>query len=134
MCHHPIDHVSEREVTRKKYIASLESRTPQQKAEEDALYIELKRLEQNERRFKRDRDELLRTMLGIESGLPDLPVEEDGLNSAPVDSKKRKKGQISATVEPETPILSTSNVISLGQPQTKKSQSAASAKYGTYRY
>ncbi|KAI0732868.1 hypothetical protein C8Q72DRAFT_815288 [Fomitopsis betulina] len=119
----------EREVTRKKYIASLESRTPQQKAEEDALYIELKRLEQNERRFKRDRDELLRTMLGIESGLPDLPVEEDGLNSAPVDSKKRKKGQISATVEPETPILSTSNVISLGQPQTKKSQSAASAKY-----
>lgn len=120
-------------MTRKKYIASLESRTPQQKAEEDALYIELKRLEQNERRFKRDRDELLRTMLGIESGLPDLPVEEDGLNSAPVDSKKRKKGHMSATAEPETPISSTSNVISLGQPQTKKSQSAASAKYGTFR-
>ncbi|EPS98724.1 hypothetical protein FOMPIDRAFT_1164806 [Fomitopsis schrenkii] len=119
----------EREVTRKKYIASLESRTPQQKAEEDALYIELKRLEQNERQFKRERDELLRTMLGIESGLPDLPVEEDGLNSAPVDSRKRKKGQMSATAEPETPIASTPNVISLGQPQTKKSQSAASAKY-----
>lgn len=73
-------------------------------------------------------------MLGIESGLPDLPVEEDGLNSAPVDSRKRKKGQMSATAEPETPIASTPNVISLGQPQTKKSQSAASAKYGTYRH
>ncbi|KZT66038.1 hypothetical protein DAEQUDRAFT_813884 [Daedalea quercina L-15889] len=122
----------EREVTRKKYIASLESRTPRQKAEEDALYIELKRLEQNERQFKRDRDELLRTLLGIESGLPDLPVEEDGLISAPVDSKKKKKGHMSATAEPETPVSSTSNVpnvISLGQPQTKKSQSANSARY-----
>ena len=94
-------------------------------------------MEQNERRFKWERDELLRTMLGIESGLPDLPLEEDGLNSAPADSKKRKKGHMSATVEPETPVSATSNVISLGQPQPKKSQSAASAKYGTqyfFRY
>lgn len=122
----------DREVTRKKYIASLETRTPQQKAEEDALYIELKRLEQGERRFKRDREELLRTVLGIESGLLDLPIEEDGLNSATVDTRKKKKGVTSATAEPETPASSTSNapnVISLGQPQTKKSQSASSARY-----
>ncbi|TFY67633.1 hypothetical protein EVJ58_g1478 [Rhodofomes roseus] len=122
----------EREVTRKKYIASLESRTPQQKAEEDALYIELKRLEQGERRFKRDREELLRTLLGIDSGLPDLPVEEDGLNSGTTDTKKKKKGHFSATTEPETPVSASSNapnVISLGQPQAKKSQSVSSARY-----
>ena len=57
---------AECEVTRKKYVASLEQRTPQQIAEENAPYIELKRLEKTERRFKKDRDELLRTLLGVE--------------------------------------------------------------------
>ncbi|KZT05541.1 uncharacterized protein LAESUDRAFT_726808 [Laetiporus sulphureus 93-53] len=118
----------EREITRKRYIASLESRTPQQKAEEDALYVELKRLEQNERRFKRDREELLRTLLGIESGLPDIKEDEDGLMNGPADTRKRKKG--THTAESETPISATpsSNIISLGQP-SKKGHSAKSAAY-----
>ncbi|PCH40988.1 hypothetical protein WOLCODRAFT_137117 [Wolfiporia cocos MD-104 SS10] len=121
----------DREVTRKKYIASLESRTPQQKAEEEALFIELKRLEQNERRFKKDRDELLRTLLGIESGLPDIQVDEDGLVSAPPDTKKRKRGHHSATAEPETPVASGSatQIISLVPSAPKKAQSAKSAAY-----
>lgn len=136
--------LTEREVTRKKYVASLESRTPEQIAEEEALYIELKRLEQTERKFKRDRDELLRTLLGIESGLPDINAsDEDGLNmsasggglsisvgglSVDTSNKKRKKGG-----EVDTPVSATSasaNVIQFGQSSQKKS--AKSAAYGTY--
>ncbi len=43
---------TEREVMRKKYLSSLESRAPKELAEEEARYIELKRIEQNEKRFK----------------------------------------------------------------------------------
>ncbi|TCD63966.1 swr complex subunit [Steccherinum ochraceum] len=133
----------DREVTRKQYVASLMNRTPEQIAEEESLYIELKRLEQRERRFKKDRDELLRTMLGIESGLADIP-DEDGLSasasnnnlsislstsglSIDTSNKKRKKGN----GDVETPISATpssSSVIQLSQPQ-KKQQSAKSAAY-----
>ncbi|KAJ7016793.1 hypothetical protein C8F04DRAFT_1340561 [Mycena alexandri] len=45
-------HLTKREVLRKRYVTSLENRTPEQIAEEEALYMEIKRLEQNERRFK----------------------------------------------------------------------------------
>jgi DNA methyltransferase 1-associated protein 1 len=42
-------------------------------AEEEALYVEVKRMEQNERRYRVDRDSLMRTIIGLDSGL--LPVE-----------------------------------------------------------
>ncbi|KAH8094905.1 hypothetical protein BXZ70DRAFT_1009849 [Cristinia sonorae] len=132
----------EREVTRKKYVASLESRTPEQIAEEEALYIELKRLEQTERRFKKDRDELLRTLYGVESGLPDIISDEDGLNPSAggglsisvsgsglsLDTKKRKKngGDL------ETPMSASSasaSVIQLGPPGQKKQQPAKNAAF-----
>src|ERR1700759_1591015 len=67
---------SERELTRKNYLLSLENRTPEQIAEEEALFVEVKRMEQSERKFKKEREELLRTLAGIESGLPDI-VEDD---------------------------------------------------------
>ncbi|KAH0587771.1 hypothetical protein H2248_006528 [Termitomyces sp. 'cryptogamus'] len=89
----------ERELTRKKYILSLESRTPEQIAEEEALFIEVKRLEQNERKFKKDRDELLRTLAGIDSGLPDI-VEDEGLSNLTIETKKKKRG---SALEPDTP-------------------------------
>lgn len=109
---------------------SLEDRTPEQIAEEDALYLELERLKENERRFKKDRDELLRTLLGIESGLPDITVDEEGLQGSTTETKKKKKG-VAGSVEPQTPITPTTpNVISLSQPQPKKT-SAKSAAYGT---
>lgn len=135
---------TEREVTRKEYVASLESRTPEQLAEEEALYVELKRIEQSERRFKKERDELLRSLFGVESGLPDVNSDEDGLNATSsgggmaisvsgsglsVDTKKMKKRNAG---EPETPMSATSastSGIQLGQPQ-KKQQSAKSAAYG----
>ncbi|OBZ70255.1 SWR1-complex protein 4 [Grifola frondosa] len=113
----------EREVMRKKYVASLENRTREQTIEEEALYLELKRLEQNERAFKKQRDELLRTLLGIESGLADIVVDEDGLSGPPADTKKKKKSTYSASVEPQTPV--TPSVISLGLPPPKKSAKSA---------
>jgi DNA methyltransferase 1-associated protein 1 len=119
----------EREITRKGYVASLETRTQAEIAEEEALYVELKRLEQNERRFKRDRDELLRTLLGIESGLPDMIADEEGLSAtAVVETKKsRKKGEL------DTPVSASasSSTIALGHPVPKK-QSAKSAAYGEF--
>lgn len=120
---------------RKKYLASLESRTPTEIAEEEALFTELKRLEQNERRFKKERDELLRTLLGIESGLPDVQADEEGVSGTaqPESVSTTKKNKKRGAAEPETPTsASTSGVnptISLGPPAPKK-QSAKSAAYG----
>ncbi|KAF5390633.1 hypothetical protein D9757_002634 [Collybiopsis confluens] len=91
----------ERETIRRKYVASLANRTPDQIQEEEALYVELKRLEQNERQFKKDRENLLRTLAGIDSGLPDI-VEDDASLIINDPKKKRFKGDIDV---PQTPIL-----------------------------
>lgn len=115
---------TEREVMRKRYLQSLEDRTPKELAEEEALYIELKRIEQNEKRFKQDRDRLLRTLLGAECGLPDLPVDEDGPLGDP---KKRKKGVANELDSPATP---SSSLFAPAIP--KRAQSAKSAAEGTY--
>ncbi|EAU84382.2 SWR1-complex protein 4 [Coprinopsis cinerea okayama7 len=99
----------EREKMRKKYVISLESRTPEQLAEEEALYVEIRRLEQTERRFKREREELLRTLAGMDSGLPDL-VEDDGtlLGVTPdVRPSKKRKG-----VDRDSPAPGVSSVSS----------------------
>jgi DNA methyltransferase 1-associated protein 1 len=56
-----------REVERKKAVARLFSRTPAQLAEEEALYIEARRIEQNEAKFAGEREELLRLLGGWES-------------------------------------------------------------------
>ncbi|EJD01618.1 uncharacterized protein FOMMEDRAFT_126683, partial [Fomitiporia mediterranea MF3/22] len=91
----------ERELNRKSYIASLENRTAEEIIEEEALFLELKRLEQSERNFARDRDELLRVFEGIESGLQSVTAQSaideeeyammigDGKNA---NNKKRKGG------------------------------------------
>lgn len=114
---------TEREVMRKKYLSSLENRAPKELAEEEALYIELKRIEQNEKRFKQDRDRLLRTLLGAECGLPDLPIDEDGPLGDP---KKRKRG---APNELDSPATPSSSLFASAIP--KRAQSARSAAEGT---
>ncbi|KAG2154956.1 uncharacterized protein EDB93DRAFT_1266060 [Suillus bovinus] len=116
----------DRERMRKDYIASLEDRTPEEIAEEEALFIELKRLEQNERKFKKERDELLRTLLGIDSGLPDIVAEEDGLSALSAEGFKKRKKNANEIDLPSTP----SNIISLGPPPPKRPHSAKSAAYG----
>ncbi|KAK1231813.1 swr complex subunit [Marasmius sp. AFHP31] len=92
----------DRERMRKLYLTSLDSRTPEQLAEEEALFIEIKRLEQNERKFKREREELLRIIAGVESGLPDI-VDDDPTISLSLDPKKRRKAMDLDV--PPTPIL-----------------------------
>ncbi|KAN0065675.1 swr complex subunit [Thecaphora frezii] len=57
----------QREVERKKALARLYTRTPAQLAEEEALYVEVRRIEQNEARFASEREELLRLLGGWES-------------------------------------------------------------------
>lgn len=126
---------TDREVNRREYLASLENRTAEEIAEEEALFTELKRLEQNERRFKREREELLRTILGIEAGLPDIHVDEDTLSAAPalhVDTSTKKNKRKAS--EMETPVSAVASpsvnaTIALGPPVVKK-QSAKSAAYG----
>jgi DNA methyltransferase 1-associated protein 1 len=117
----------EREMMRKNYIASLEDRTPDEIAEEEALFVELKRLEQNERKFRKERDDLLRTLLGVDSGLPGIVVEEDGPSALSVEgTKKKKKGTALDFELPPTP----SNIIQLGPPVTKRAPPPKSAVYG----
>ncbi|SPO22755.1 related to SWC4 - component of the Swr1p complex [Ustilago trichophora] len=57
----------QREVERKKAVARLYTRTPEQLAEEEALYVEIRRIEQNEARYASEREELLRLLGGWES-------------------------------------------------------------------
>jgi len=55
------------ELERKNAVQKLFSRTPEQLAEEEALYVEARRLEQNETKFAKERDDLLRLLGGWEN-------------------------------------------------------------------
>ena len=81
----------EREKTRKMYVASLFARTPEQIAEEEGLYIEIKRLEQTERRFAKEREELMKTVAGIESGLNVHQPDEEAFSGLFIDPRRKKK-------------------------------------------
>jgi hypothetical protein len=61
---------------RKEYLRGLSNRTPEQIAEE-ALYVEVKRLEANKRQLAKDREDLLKMPGGVESGLPNLSADWD---------------------------------------------------------
>ncbi|KAL9938759.1 hypothetical protein V8E36_002478 [Tilletia maclaganii] len=56
-----------REVDRKALLEGLYARTPSQLAEEEALYIEARRLEQQEAKFAREREALLKLLGGWEA-------------------------------------------------------------------
>ena len=74
----------------------------------------------------------MRTLCGIDSGLPDIREDDDALLGPVSDPKKKKKG-VSGSVEPQTPITpSSATVIALPQPQPKKS-TAKSAACGAVR-
>jgi DNA methyltransferase 1-associated protein 1 len=55
-----------REAERKRAVERLFGRTPAQLAEEEALYVEIRRLEQNETRFAAEREDLLKLLGGWE--------------------------------------------------------------------
>lgn len=56
--------IQDREKARKQYLKSLANRTPEQIAEEEFLYVESRRLEQNYNKIAREREELLRLVGG----------------------------------------------------------------------
>jgi hypothetical protein len=90
------------------------SRSPADIAEEEALFLELKRLEQQERQFRKDRDGLLRTIMGIESGLPEIGVEEQEALAlqAPAGFDRKRRRHEDSPATPQTagtlPFSSTS--------------------------
>lgn len=87
------------------------------------MYIEIRRLEQNERKFKKEREALLRTLAGMDSGLPDI-VEDDGVSlGITPDGKKKKKGTAMEIDSPATPSTSMAAVV-------KRPSSAKNAAYG----
>ena len=93
----------QQEVERKRAVQQLLARTPEQLAEEEALYVEARRLEQNEAKFAREREELMRLLGGWES-LPNStpssvaavgagivwPAETEG-QAADAEAKRAKK-------------------------------------------
>ncbi|WVQ81708.1 hypothetical protein IAT38_003833 [Cryptococcus sp. DSM 104549] len=93
-----------REENRKKYASNLFHLTASEVAEEEALYVEVKRLEQNERRFRADRDELMRSVMGMDSGLIQLdnPSMESVLG---VDKNKKKRRLEEESAGPSTPAV-----------------------------
>jgi DNA methyltransferase 1-associated protein 1 len=111
---------------RKQYLTGLQNRTPEQIAEEEALYIEVKRLEQTERRFVKERDDLLRTLAGIDSGLAGLRVDPDAASSFTMDSKKKKMKGIELDSPSVGSPLGLSNVI----PLPKRKDNAKQAQMG----
>ena len=108
---------------RKLYLTSLDNRTADQLLEEEALYIEIKRLEQNERKFKREREELLRVIAGIEAGLPDVVDDDPSISlNLSGDLKKKKRGMDLDV--PPAPVLSA--------PVMKKTTNFKSAAHGEH--
>ncbi|KAJ1308988.1 hypothetical protein OPQ81_004670 [Rhizoctonia solani] len=114
----------DRETTRKEYLKGLFNRTPAQIAEEEALYIEMKRLQQNEARFARDREDILRTLGGLDSGLANLNVDPDYFVTGPGSvatsavtqekKKKRRDTSVSASgMDVDTPGTPGSNNLAL---------------------
>lgn len=69
-----------REIKRKQYASDLFHLTPAEIAEEEALYVEITRMQQNERRFRADRDELMRSVMGLDSGL--MEVDQAAMENA----------------------------------------------------
>ncbi|OCF78753.1 SWR1-complex protein 4 [Kwoniella mangroviensis CBS 8886] len=92
-----------REIKRKQYASELFHLTAAEIAEEEALYIEVKRMEQNERRYRADRDDLMRTIMGLDSGL----VEFDQSNVEAIfgidKNKKRKRAEEGEPAPPPPP-------------------------------
>jgi DNA methyltransferase 1-associated protein 1 len=86
-----LDFDREGEATRRTYVRSLGARAPAQVAEDEALFSELRRPEQCECAFQRDRDALLWTLCSVERGLPDFGVIDHGAVLAPRPGERKRR-------------------------------------------
>lgn len=57
----------EREKERKEYVEQLFSRSPAQIVEEEAMYVEAKRMQANEKTWRTEREALIRTLSGMDA-------------------------------------------------------------------
>ncbi|GMK57062.1 hypothetical protein CspeluHIS016_0309020 [Cutaneotrichosporon spelunceum] len=92
-----------RETKRKQYASELFHLTAAEIAEEEALYLEVKRLEQNERRYRVDRDALMRSVIGLDSGLVSLDQKNAEGVHAVGNKKKRRPEDESGAPSPAPP-------------------------------
>ncbi|ORX40780.1 hypothetical protein BD324DRAFT_612087 [Kockovaella imperatae] len=88
-----------REIKRKQYASELFHLTTAEIAEEEALIIEVKRMEQTAQRYRSDRDDLMRTVMGLDSGL--VNIDSSNIEAILGANKKRKRAE---EAEPSTPV------------------------------
>ncbi|WWC72672.1 uncharacterized protein I206_106636 [Kwoniella pini CBS 10737] len=88
---------------RKQYASELFHLTAAEIAEEEALYVEIKRMEQNERRYRADRDDLMRTVMGLDSGLVEFDQSNVELIFGADKNKKRKRAEEGEPLPPPPP-------------------------------
>ncbi|KAG0201810.1 swr complex subunit [Mortierella sp. GBA30] len=91
-----------REIERKKNLEILNKRTPEQIEEEEALYLEARRIDQNEKRITRERENLLRLLNTRDIFGPGGPTSANGL-----------AGQVAGGGGPGTGIIIPSNSITI---------------------
>lgn len=131
----------QREVERKRLVQKLFTRTPAQLAEEEALYVEARRLEQNEAKFAADREDLMKLLGGWERvpdssprliaeagagvgvgsagplpGTPGAALEEAAAGERDKKRRKRAAGEAGAGVEEgegKTPALASSSAMAI---------------------
>lgn len=66
------------------------------------MYLEVKRLEQNDKRYRADRDDLMRSVLGLDSGLVNLDQKNsEGVHS--LGNKKKRRPEDDAAPSPAAP-------------------------------
>ncbi|KAG0006093.1 swr complex subunit [Entomortierella chlamydospora] len=101
-----------REIERKKNLEILNTRTPEQIEEEEALYLEARRIDQNEKRITRERENLLRLLNTRDIYGPGGPVSA-GL-----------PGQVAGGGGPGTGIIIPSNSITIPSSSPSNNNSA----------
>jgi DNA methyltransferase 1-associated protein 1 len=86
---------TERELARKVYASSLFDLTKEQLEEEEALYLECKRMEQQERTFRAERDELMKSLAGAATVVMAQIVSA---NSSSAEKKRKEAAALEGAV------------------------------------
>ncbi|KAF9103555.1 swr complex subunit [Mortierella sp. GBA35] len=110
-----------REIERKKNLEILNTRTPEQIEEEEALYLEARRIDQNEKKITRERENLLRLLNTRDIYGPGGPTSAGGL-----------AGQVGVTGAggPGTGIIIPSNSITIPSSSSPSASGAAGGPGG----
>ncbi|KAL1915292.1 uncharacterized protein VTP21DRAFT_6750 [Calcarisporiella thermophila] len=136
-----------REVERKKNLEQLFRRTPEQIEEEEALFIEAVRIEQNEKKLAKERENVMRFLHTLEplpspasGNLIATPTNITSMQSTTTptaDKHKKKKHKADATPASESPTASfgesSKKSKSLSVSENKESLSAAEVAAGVVR-